>query len=289
MTRHLKREHDANKFASFNVEYILANEHAIQHNVRYQDVDLNRCFLYEDLRKKPEDKYERIRAAELDCLMGPKQPGVDPKMDVIIDLHTTSANTGLALMMAPDDVFAHALGKVLRDNDPDVRIVNWAVAPDWSMLPSVARSGFTFEVGPCSWGCLASSIYRKTLRLVHLALEFIQAHNERISCGISIENISIPCFRKAAIVDYPRFPDKSLKAMIHPNFEGRDLHELKDGDNVFLLFDGVTEIPFKRADVGLGDMTEALYPLFINEAAYYEKGIAFMLMTLEERTLAIAS
>eukprot|EP00397_Hematodinium_sp_SG-2012_P038041 GEMP01041330.1.p1 GENE.GEMP01041330.1~~GEMP01041330.1.p1 ORF type:complete len:252 (+),score=41.16 GEMP01041330.1:73-828(+) len=211
MTRHLKREHDANKFASFNVEYILANEHAIQHNVRYQDVDLNRCFLYEDLRKKPEDKYERIRAAELDCLMGPKQPGVDPKMDVIIDLHTTSANTGLALMMAPDDVFAHALGKVLRDNDPDVRIVNWAVAPDWSMLPSVARSGFTFEVGPCSWGCLASSIYRKTLRLVHLALEFIQAHNERISCGISIENISIPCFRKAAIVDYPRFPDKSLK------------------------------------------------------------------------------
>ena len=49
---------------------------------------------------------EHRRARELNALLGPKR-SADPRTDFIIDLHNTTAQTGVALMLAPDDSFAH--------------------------------------------------------------------------------------------------------------------------------------------------------------------------------------
>jgi aspartoacylase len=61
--------------------------------------------------------------------------------------------------------------------------------------------------------------------------------------------------------------------MIHPQLQGRDYEELKPGDPLFLTFDGKTIYYEEESSV---------YPVFINEAAYYEKGIA-MCFTRKEQ------
>ena len=56
--------------------------------------------------------------------------------------------------------------------------------------------------------------------------------------------------------------------MIHPALQGKDYSKLKSGDPVFLDFHG-NDILYQSA--------EEVYPLFINEVSYYEKGVAMVL------------
>jgi succinylglutamate desuccinylase len=93
--------------ASFETQVLLANPGSVAANARFVDVDLNRCFLLNDLQRTDRDlSLEQGRAREIDALLGPK--GSDsPRTDFVFDLHNTTANTGVALMLAPDDTFAH--------------------------------------------------------------------------------------------------------------------------------------------------------------------------------------
>ncbi|XP_056657174.1 N-acyl-aromatic-L-amino acid amidohydrolase (carboxylate-forming) [Monodelphis domestica] len=68
-------------------------------------------------------------------------------------------------------------------------------------------------------------------------------------------------------MDFPRGPGGELLGFVHPKLQDRDFLPLKPGDPIFELFSG-EEICYE------GDAT--VYPAFINEAAYYEKGIAFI-------------
>ena len=51
---------------------------------------------------KEDLSYERERAAELNEMLGPK--GSETSTDLIIDLHTTTANNGINLIMSPVDL-----------------------------------------------------------------------------------------------------------------------------------------------------------------------------------------
>ncbi len=42
--------------------------------------------------------------------------------------------------------------------------------PDYALLPTVARSGMTFEVGACPWGCLVADRYAQVRRSVYHSL-----------------------------------------------------------------------------------------------------------------------
>lgn len=94
-----------------SIRVIYSNPRAIQNNARYVDEDLNRCFLASELDRctqandkllsKEDLSYERERAAELNEMLGPK--GSETNTDLIIDLHTTTANTGINLIMSPMD------------------------------------------------------------------------------------------------------------------------------------------------------------------------------------------
>ena len=94
-----------------SIRVIYSNPKAIQNNTRYVDEDLNRCFLASELDRctqandkllsKEDLSYERERAAELNEMLGPK--GSETNTDLIIDLHTTTANTGINLIMSPMD------------------------------------------------------------------------------------------------------------------------------------------------------------------------------------------
>ncbi len=61
--------------------------------------------------------------------------------------------------------------------------------------------------------------------------------------------------------------------MIHPQLQFKDYKPLHPGNPMFITFDG-KDIFYE------GDSTT--YPVFINEVAYYEKGIA-MYLTRKEK------
>merc|ERR1719167_1857623 len=109
----------------------------------------------------------------MDQCLGPKR-SPDPRCDLIIDLHNTTAATGIALLMAPDDEFSHELGYHLMSLDNEVRIVDWNDQADWALCPSVGRSGMTFEVGPCPWGCLVPELFARSKRLVLAMLDYVE-------------------------------------------------------------------------------------------------------------------
>jgi aspartoacylase len=56
--------------------------------------------------------------------------------------------------------------------------------------------------------------------------------------------------------------------MVHPDLQGKDFMALQYGDPFFLTFEGET-IRYEKA--------EESFAVFINEAAYYEKGFALCL------------
>ena len=116
---------------SFEAIALVANPAAVAANARYVEEDLNRCFLATHLSDP--DTYgslEHRRARELYALLGPKL-SQNPAADFIIDIHCTTASTGVALMMAPNDAFAHEVGNYLMELDPAVVIVEWNGVPSF--------------------------------------------------------------------------------------------------------------------------------------------------------------
>jgi succinylglutamate desuccinylase len=69
-------------------------------------------------------------------------------------------------------------------------------------------------------------------------------------------------------IDYPRNAIGDLQAFIHPDRQFKDYEPLHPNDRIFLTFTGESIVYQGKSTV---------FPIFINEAAYYEKGIAMIL------------
>lgn len=274
---------------SFEIEVVLSNTAAIAQNTRYVDEDLNRMFLLEELLddKKATLNRERARAREVDALLGPKSSS-EPRCDLVIDLHNTTAATGIALIMAPDDAFAHELAWHLMTLDEEVRVANFVEGkPDWATCSSEGRSGMTFEVGPCPWGCLEPALFERSKRLLLAMFDYVEAHNRAVGAGAAAwEPFTIPVYRSIGVnIEFPRGEDGDLAGMIHPELQGRDFLDLKEGAKLFRTFSGEDRL-FFRKDYKVPEVLseQVIYPVFVNEAAYYEKNVACMLFVREEKT-----
>lgn len=288
LAKHFMRSPELVKRGSFETEIFIANEGAVEKNTRYVEEDLNRCYLLSDLSDsaKAATTLERKRALEVDQKLGPKS-APEPRCDLVIDLHNTTSATDVALMMAPDDDFAHELGHHLMSLDDGVRIVNWNTQADWSLCPSVGRSGMTFEVGPCPWGCIVPELFQRSRKLLLALLDYVEAHNARIAAGMAAhESVTVPVYRFLGIsIDYPRTEDGELDGMVHPELQNRDFGELHEGDGLFATLGGEVK-KFHRKDHKVPEDKGSVYALFVNEAAYYEKKVAVMLFDKSEKTFS---
>ena len=123
LAKHLIRHPELAQRDSFSCMVLLNNPAAIERNVRYCDEDLNRCFGLDDLADESRDSLEAKRARELNAQLGPK--GSEGAMDYVLDLHNTTANTGVAIMCSPRDPLSHALAAHLQAKDPSVRLILW--------------------------------------------------------------------------------------------------------------------------------------------------------------------
>lgn len=260
--------------SSFTTTVLITNPASVESNTRYVDRDLNRCFLIKDLQKAPSD-VETKRAKEVNRLLGPK--GNNPKMDFILDLHNTTANTGVVIFFHPKDLLSLEIASYLTTVDSEVRIGFWKDEEN-PFLPTIGRSGMTFEVGPCPWNTVQAESLLRTKRLVKAALNYIHFRNLNPPCKmnpICKEIVRVPIYKRVSTsIKWPRNQHGQLIGAIHPDLQFQDFQELSDGSPIFLMLDGSIQ-RFSKDSIGWKH--GACYPYFINEAAYYEKDVAFSL------------
>jgi aspartoacylase len=249
---------------SFETVTLLANPKAFQAARRYIDKDLNRCFLQKDLQDSTNNTYEETQAKFIYEILGQKG---DKQADFILDLHSTTANMGLTIILINNHPFNLKLAAYLSSLNPLVRVYlqSFQSAQENPYLFSIGELGFTIEMGPIAQGVLRATLFQKTEELVHVVLDYLERFN---SGEIQGKNETLTLYNFLSNVEYPKNEDGTVKAMIHPQLQDRDYEALNPGDPMFLTFDGTT-IAF--------DGESTVYPIFINEAAYYEKGIAMYL------------
>ena len=247
--------------SSFECVTLLANPQAIAVNRRYVDRDLNRSFNNEDLVNPDLAGYEATRAKEIATQL--------TDIDLIIDLHSSTSNMGLTILPSSRHPFNLRLAAYLSTLHPDVRVCYGVQCnSDDPMLRSLSPLGCTIEVGAIAQGVLSANLFQQTEMLIHAILDYVEAFDRDKSLPVPS---SLSVYQSIVSVDYPRTSAGELLGMIHPQLQFRDYQALHPGDPMFLTFTGES-IAYQ------GEST--VFPIFINEAAYYEKGIA---MTLTEK------
>ena len=259
---------------SFECQTVIANPQAVAVNRRYIDRDLNRCFGNEDLSNLELTGYENVRAKEIATQLGSKDRS---NSDVIIDLHSTTSNMGLTILPSSRHPFNMRLGAYLSTLHPDVRIAcGIECNQNEPMLRSLSSLGCTIEVGAIPQGVLNADLFQKTEMLVHAILDYVEAQNLGKSLPVT------PCltvYQSISSMDYPRNTSGELQMMIHPQLQSQDYQALRSGDPMFLTFTG--DSIFYRGE-------ETVFPIFINEAAYMEKGIAMTFTKKQQLILETA-
>ncbi|MEX2443526.1 MAG: succinylglutamate desuccinylase/aspartoacylase family protein [Alkalispirochaeta sp.] len=284
---------------SFQLETLLGNPRAVEHNRRYVDFDLNRCFATEDLSDPHRSGYERQRAQVLNTLLGPKG-SADPACQFLIDLHTTTANLGPTVIIREDELLARIVAALVQRELPEVRIMAYGGAPqtesdaandrasgphpasgshpvagggpgsahrggDHPYVAEILPHGIEIEVGPVPQGVVRADILISTERIINSVLRGLDRWNHDEELEIPDE---ITVYRYIGDSDFPRAPDGSIAGMIHPLRQDRDFEPLQPGDPLYLGFDG---------SVTTYDGPAGAVPVFVNEAAYYEKRAALTL------------
>lgn len=252
---------------SFSAMPVLANPAATAACRRYMDRDLNRTFTLTFLNSTvtPDDPYEVTRARELNELLGPK--GTDQAFDFILDLHNTTASTGVCLISeGSHNTLNLHLCHYLQLQNPGLpcRLLQYdPPGMETYSLESVSKNGIGLEMGPQPQGVLRADLFSRMRTLVASILDFIELYNQ----GMAFPAFEIDIYRNLGKVDFPRTSDGDLAGTVHPQLQDHDFEPLKPGEPIFKLFSG--------EDV-LYEGNSTVYPVFINEAAYYEKHVAFL-------------
>jgi aspartoacylase len=236
---------------SFKTDVIFANQKAFKEVRRYIDRDLNRS-CSKTILNTDSILHEELLAKDINTQIN--------GADFVVDLHTTTANMGLSLVVSNDSELTWLSVSYLSDKFPDLKIYRWQGDEEGAFVDSLGKNGFAIEVGSVPQGVLRADLYEKTKKIVYALLDFLDSDIEVIR--------EVEIYDHISLVDYPRDECGELIAMVHPDRQDMDFKEINSGDAMFLTFDGKT---VKYNDI------EPLYGLFINEAAYYEKGFAMCL------------
>ncbi|MDZ8067737.1 MAG: aspartoacylase [Nostoc sp. DedQUE08] len=249
---------------SFETVTLLANPNAFAAGRRYVEKDLNRCFLKQDLQDPTLNSYEELQAKLIqDTLVSNK----DKQADFILDLHSSTANMGLTIILDNSYPLNLKLAAYLSQINPLVRVYSCSFKSiaENPFVNSLCELGFAFEVGPIAQGVLKATLFKQTEELVRALLDYLEQFNQG---KIPSNNETLILYDHLSVVDYPKKPDGTIFGMIHPELQDKDYQALNPGDPIFITFDDKT-IVYEGAST--------VWPIFINEAAYYEKGIAMCL------------
>uniref|UniRef100_A0A4W6C7W0 Aspartoacylase (aminocyclase) 3, tandem duplicate 2 n=1 Tax=Lates calcarifer TaxID=8187 RepID=A0A4W6C7W0_LATCA len=235
MVREMQKQ-KIEKVGSVSIITALSNPRAVDACKRYTETDLNRCFTDALLSAPITDStpYELRRAHELNAQLGPK--GSEEAVDLLCDLHNTTANMGLCLIFYSLDWITLHIYKYIQSKitSVPVRAIQLDIPPSEAYsLEAVGKHGLAFEVGPQPNGVLRADIFNVVKEAVDLTIEWLQQFNS----GSTFEGGEVEAFTFAKSVDYPRDPATSeITAAIHPQLQDNDFKLLRPGDPIFLSF-----------------------------------------------------
>ena len=249
---------------------LIGNPDALAQSRRYLDRELNRSFQQALLADPARQELEVVRARRLLADHGPE--AADPCL-VVIDLHSTTAAMGNCLVVygrRPADLaLAAALQQklglpiYLHEGDPHQ---SGYLAEAWPC-------GLVIEVGPVPQGVLTAAVVLQTAIALEATLVLLaEARQGRLP-----QPSHLVVHRHRQSLDLPRHGNGSPAAVIHPLRQHRDWQPLRAGDPLFQASDGGTVVYCPPA----GLENQPVWPVFINEAAYGEKGIALSLTSRE--------
>ena len=272
-------------YPSLDVKTLLGNPRAHLENKRFVHTDLNREFSVEKLggNEGHPDILESLRAREIDSILGPKFDN-DPQTDVVIDLHSTTSNMGITLIVPQGDVvMSQAAAYVLQKcggEEGGARCLMHTI-PDRDLRPnlsSAAKHGFTVEVGPVPQGVIRHDAVEKTQKVIALLLEFLDRRNqgEDVLGELSRHygpSHQVPCFVSAPAsrpgemsgkITWPSDPENPNFPLhiVHRHLQDRDFQVLRKGDPLFVTLDG-SVINYD------GSHGDEVYLIFVNEGGYY--------------------
>lgn len=257
--------------SNFESLTLLANPKAYEIGKRYVDTDLNRCFRQHDLENPQLVSYEALRAKAIYQILA---SGGNQLTNLILDLHSTTANMGLTIIPSSKHPFNLQLAAYLTTANPHIKVYRWTQQEqDSPFLRSIYDFGCAIEVGSVAQGVLDATLFQQTEELIYTILDYVEAYNQGIQSPTRDTLTIYQCIRT---IDYPRNEAGELQAMIHPHLRLRNYQPIQPGEPMFLTFEG-------QAIFYEGEST--VYPVFINEAAYYEKGIAMCLTQKEQVTV----
>ncbi|XP_053143241.1 N-acyl-aromatic-L-amino acid amidohydrolase (carboxylate-forming) isoform X2 [Hemicordylus capensis] len=254
---------------TFHTTPFLSNPRAIEQCVRYIERDLNRMFTAEVLnsKKSDADPYEVQRAQEINQVFGPK--GSPQAYDFMFDLHNTTANMGSCLIANSEQslLTMHMCNYIQKHYTASPCPIFLYQLPEQEpySISSVAKAGLAIELGPQPQGVARADLLTQMRSIMSCALDFIELFNK----GTMFPAFESETYKYVGSVDYPRYPDGEISAVVHPSLQDKDFQPLKPGDPIFQTLSG--EDIFYEGD-------DSTYVIFINEAAYYEKKIAFSKM-----------
>lgn len=254
-------------YSTFKLNLLLSNPKAYENNVRFVDYDLNRSFFSNDLSNYSLGSYEANRAKAINQLLGPKG---NPKTDLIIDIHTTTANMGVSIILVNRNLFNLKLASYIQSKIANAFIyyigpTSFSDGSDHPYLSSLAKYGFVLELGPIPNGVVRHDILMQAFNATLACFEFIEKTNKKSKITIAEE---IEVYEHVKVVEFPLNSSGKIDAFVHKNLQDMDYKPLKKGAPVFEKMDGT--VILNRED-------ELYYPVFINEAAYYYKNVAFSL------------
>jgi aspartoacylase len=239
------------EFPNLDLQFIHANPEAYRVNRRFKDEDLNRAFQF--LHEDRSESYEHVRAKEIKSF-------IDEEPCFILDLHTTTSNMGNTVIISHDRPINFSVASALTKQIPDCRVI---VSPDPNRkyLASQSDFGLMIEVGPVANSVINATVLEGTLQLMREVLRTLSISSDVTSGQVEI-------YEEIEDVFYPQDENGDMTSYIHKNFQDRDFYPVNGNYIPFKNFDG-TEIKMQTK--------EELYPIFINEAAYYPSKLAFTL------------
>jgi aspartoacylase len=239
------------EFPGLDIHFVFANPEAHKINRRFKDEDLNRAFQF--IHESKPDSFEHKRAKELKAL-------IDESPCFVLDLHTTTANMGKTVIISHDKPLNFYIASQLKNQIKDSRVI-FSPDPNKKYLASQSQYGMMIEVGPVPNSVINGVVLEDTLQLMR------QVFASLSTLSILREG-SIEIYEEIEDVYYPQNETGEISSYIHRDFQNRDFCAL-NGDYIpFRSFDG--------RDIKL-TTKEELYPIFINEAAYYPTKLAYTL------------
>ena len=240
--QHLERRPPDNPIHSF--ETFLANPRAFEIGRRFVDSDLNRTFG----KNGRGEGYEVERSKEL-------TEKITGRFDFIMDLHTTTSNMGITIILTQTDDTTRQAAAYLKSKHPDLVLIETIKTDDeCCYVCNMAPSGFIFEVGPVANNVVRYDLFMKVYAMVCDILSWDQSQSHDLS--------TVEYYKSYKDIVVPQ------GYYIHPERENADFQPIEPGDPLFINLDG---------EVIRHEGEDTVWPMFINEAAYQKDRLGMTL------------